>query len=89
MYCSKDQYMSHEIVNKLINMMGHKVLRQLLARIRGSDPCLHTVIADETTNIACSKQLNVSIRCVDNDYPVYEDSIGLVSTKASTLHLDI
>ena len=67
------KYMSHEIVNKLITLMGHKILRQLLARIK-CVPSWYAVIVDEATGVACKEQMNLSIRYVDNDYTISEDS---------------
>ena len=52
----------------------------------------YAIIADETSDVACREQLNLTIRYVDDDYIISEDSIGLFSlpdTKASTLHLDV
>ena len=45
-WIEEGKYMSHEIVNELITLMGHKVLRQLLANIKRSDPCWYSIIAD-------------------------------------------
>ena len=89
-WIEEGKYMSHEIINELITLMGHKVLRQLLACIKGNDPSWYAIIADEATDVACREQFNLTIRYVDNDYTVHEDSIGLVclpDSKAITLHL--
>ena len=83
------KYMSHEIVNELITLMEHKIVRQLLARIKCCVPSWYAVIVDEAIDVACREQMNLSIRYVDNDYTISEDSIGLFylpNTSASTLH---
>ena len=69
--------MSHDIVNELVTLMGHNVLRKLLCRMKNQSPEWYSLIGDEATDINYSEQLNVSIRYVDNDYNVHEDPIGL------------
>jgi len=87
-WITEKKYMSHDIVNELISLMGQKVLRQILEKIKSNSPYWYSVIADEATDIACREQLNLSIRHVNDDYVVSEDSVGLFSlpnTKAETL----
>ena len=82
--------MSHNIVNELITLMGQSVLRKLLCQIKVTDPYWFSIIVDETADIACHEQLNLTIRYVDNDYIISEDSIGLFSlpdTTAKTFHV--
>ena len=68
----------YEIVNELITLMGHKILRQLLACIKCCVPSWYAVIiVDKATDVACREQMNLSDRYVDNDYTISEDSIGL------------
>ena len=84
----KQKYMSHDIVNELIGLMGCKLLRLLLSKIKRYEPSWYSVIADEATEVVCNEQFNISIRYVDDDYVICEDTIGLVSlpnTTASTL----
>ncbi len=42
-----------------------------------------SIIADEATDVVYQEQLNLSIRCVDNEYEVYEDSVGLFQMPAT------
>ena len=89
-WIEQGKYMSHEIVNELIMLMGQNVLRRLLSRIKANDPGWYAIVADEATDVACREQFNVSIRYVDSHYMVRKDCIGLISlpdTKASTLHI--
>ena len=70
--------------------MGQSILRKLLCQIKSADPCWFSIIVDETADIACHEQLNLTIRYVNNDYIINEDSIGLFSlpdTTAKTLHV--
>ncbi|CAH1254781.1 ZMYM1 [Branchiostoma lanceolatum] len=53
-----------------------------------NDPAWFALIADEATDVACNEQLNISVRYVDYDYNVHEDSLGLyrlTSTDAATI----
>ena len=89
-WIEEGKYMSHDIVNELITLMGQSILRKLLCQIKNVDPCWFAIIVDETTDVARHEQLNLTIRYVDNDYIIHEDSIGLFSlpdTTANTLHV--
>ena len=80
------RYLSHEVVNELIEIMAHKVLRQILSEIREAE--WFAIIGDETCDVSGAEQFALSIRWVDCDYTVYEDLIGLIEvdkTDAVTL----
>lgn len=82
------KYMSHEIINELIKLMGNTVLRNIIANIKSCEPCWYSIIADETMDVTCKEQMNVCIRYVNDDYVVNEDSLGvhcIPDTKADTL----
>ena len=57
--------------------MGHDVLRKVIARVTSSSPAWFAIIANEATDVNYSEQLNISVCYVDDNYNVYEDSIGL------------
>ena len=78
----RHQYMSHDIVNEMINLMGHAVLRALLKDIR--EACWFSIIADETRDISNKEQLAIGIRWVDEKCKVQEDLIGLVHVPSTT-----
>ncbi|XP_078613923.1 zinc finger MYM-type protein 1-like [Branchiostoma floridae x Branchiostoma japonicum] len=87
-WLQQGRFMSHDTINELITLMGHNVLRSVLERINGNDPAWFAIIADEATDVACNEQLNISIRYVDSNYEVHEDSLGLYqlpSTNAATI----
>ena len=71
------KYMSHDIVNELITIMGHNVLRVVLDRVKMQSPAWYAIIADEATNVNFSEQLNLSVRYVDYNYTISEDPVGL------------
>ena len=82
----RHQYLSHDIINELIILMGNALLRNLLSKIREAN--WYAVIADETRDISNREQLSLSIRWVDESYLIHEDFIGLVhvlQTTASSL----
>ena len=72
----KHQYMSHDIVNELIPLMGKAILRDLLVNIREAK--WFAILADETRDVSNHEQLSLSIRWVDKSYLIHEDFIGLV-----------
>ena len=51
--------------------MAHKVLRQILSKIRESE--WFAIIGDETRDTSGVEQFALSLRWVDFDYGVYED----------------
>ena len=68
------KYLSHEVINEIIEMMAH--LRNLLVNIRNAN--LFALIANETQDINGLEQFAISLRWVDDSYMVHEDLIGLV-----------
>ena len=80
------RYLSHDIINELIEIMAHKLLRQLLSEIR--EVQWYSTIGDETCVASGAEQFAVSVRWVDTNYTVYEDLIALAKveqTDAATL----
>ena len=83
-------YLSHDIVNEMITLMGNTLLRKKLDNIRKA--VWYSIIADETRDISNSEQLAICIRWVSPDYVIHEDLIGLVhvpSTESTTLSVAI
>lgn len=82
----RKEYISPQIINKLITTMGQSVLRQLLGEIRMSS--WFSILADEATDISHHEQMSLSIRWVDDSCTVHEDVLGLIQlpdTKAKTI----
>ena len=61
------QQSATEVVNELICMMGQSVLRKLLCNIKRVTPHWFGIIADEATDVSNREQLNLSIRCVNDN----------------------
>ena len=80
------EYISPEIVNKLIMIMGQTVLRQILTEIKST--LRYSIIADEASDISHNEHMNLAIRWVDSNYDIHEDTLGLFQlpdTKAATI----
>ena len=85
-WVNKEEYISPNIVNEIIVLMGQTVLRNIIAQIKSS--MWFTLIADEATDISHNEQMCISIRWVVCWYEIHEDPLGLVQlpdTKAETL----
>ena len=65
----RKEYISPEIVNELIMMMGQAVLRQILAEIKST--LWFSLIADEASDISHNEYINISIRWVDSNYVIH------------------
>ena len=79
------EYISPEIVNELM-IMGQTILWQMLAEIKST--LWYAVIADEASDISHNEHMNITVRWVDNNYDIHEDTLGLVQlpdTKAATI----
>ncbi|PIK54239.1 putative zinc finger MYM-type protein 1-like [Apostichopus japonicus] len=79
-------YLSPVIVNEMIQLIGHSVLRDLLSDIREAG--MFAIMADETSDLSNKEQLSICIRWVDSGFKIHEDLIGFVHvihTDAETL----
>ena len=85
-WLGKKEYISPEIVNELITIMGQTVLRNILAKVK--EAMWYAIIADEATDISHNEVMCISVRWVDAHYDIHEDVLGLVQlpdTKSETL----
>jgi len=64
--------------------LGQRLLRQILHNIQQVSSPWYGLLADEATDAANKEQLNVTIRWVDDDYKINEDSIGLFCLPSTT-----
>ena len=69
-WLKENRYMSHDIINEQITIMGNTLLRTLLCCIKKSDPAWYAIIADEASDVANKEQFYLSIRWVSDDYTV-------------------
>ena len=70
------RYLSSDIINEIIGIMGHHVLREILREIRES--VRYSLIADESMDSSNKEQLCTSIRWVDNSFNIHEDPVELI-----------
>lgn len=87
-WLNEKKYMSPEVINELICMMGQAVLRRLLYNITRVTPNWFGIIADEATDVSNREQLKLSIRWVNDNYEVSEDPVrlfALPNTTANTI----
>ena len=91
-WISENKYLSHDIMNKQIEMIGKSLLHVILENVRKCTPPWYSLIGDKATDVANREQFNLSIRWVDNNYEIHEDPLGvfwLPNTTADTLVKDI
>ena len=79
-WLDSNHYLSPQIVNEMITLIGNILFRKLLIRIR--EACWYSIIADETRNISNIEQLTVTIQWVSGTYEVQEDLIGMIHVQA-------
>ena len=70
----RSHYMSPPVINELISLIGHDILRGIVFDIQRGQ--WFSVLGDETTDIANKEQFGVSIRCVDEKYEIHEECLG-------------
>jgi len=86
-WIDKREYISPEIVNTIIKLMGKAIRDEILAEIKGSR--WYSVIADEAMDTYHFEQMSLSIRWVNNWYQVFEDTLAfaeLPNTKAIAIY---
>lgn len=83
---SSYKWTSHEIINEMMSIMSHEVIRQLATTVREAK--FYSIIVDETSDISVHEQISICIRYVDQQLQVHEIFFGFyetVSTTASTV----
>ena len=73
------RYLSHDIVNEILEIMAHQILRELLDRIREAE--WFALIADETQDVSRVEKFSISLRWADTEYVVNEDVIAFASVE--------
>lgn len=69
-WLKENKYMSHDIINEQIAIMGQTLLCTLLHDMKKCAPAWYAVIADEAEDVVDREQFNLSIRWVNDDYGV-------------------
>ena len=69
------EYLSHDIVNECISLLGNTLLRELLCSIR--ETSIFSIMADETRDISNQEKLSICIHWIDSEFSIHEDLIGI------------
>ena len=89
-WVSDGKYQSPEIINEIIAIFGHKILRSLIFDVQSQ--CWFSLLADETRDTSNREQLVICLRWVADNYEIAEDMVGLVqleNTTAETVYLTL
>ena len=90
LWVTENKYQSPEIVNEMIEMMAHKLLRDFLVDINSRR--WFSLLADETRDVSNCEQLVLCLRWVSEEYEVNEDQVGLIqldNTTAETIYTSL
>ena len=81
-----DKYVSADIQNELLKVMGLQVLRDIATSLHSAE--FYSIMVDETTDVSSKEQAVLCFRCVSDDLIAHEDFVGLYgieNTEAKTL----
>ena len=81
-----DKYVSADIQNELLNVMGLQVLRDIATSLHSAE--FYSIMVDETTDVSNKEQAVLCFRWVSDDLIAHEDFVGLYgieNTEAKTL----
>lgn len=79
------KWISHDIINEIIEIMAHAVLRIVIPNIKASNPDgFYTIMIDETTDISVTEQVSVCFRFVcASTFEIHELFVGFYSTDST------
>ena len=75
-FIHEKKYLSGDIVNEFIALMGNVVLHELLSEIRVAN--IFSLIADEASDVSHKEQLCITVRWVDSFFQIHETPLELV-----------
>ena len=81
-----DKYVSADIQNELLKVMGLQVLRDIATSLHSAE--FYSIMVDETTDVSNKEQAVLCFRWVSDDLVAHEDFVGLYgieNTEAKTL----
>ena len=81
-----DKYVSADIQNELLKVMGLQVLRDIATSLHSVE--FYSIMVDETTDVSNKEQAVLCFRWVSDDLIAHEDFVGLYgieNTEAKTL----
>ena len=71
-----NNFMSHDITNEQITIVGATLVQTLYSNIRNIIPAWFTVIGYEATDVKNREQFNLAIRWFDDKYEASEEPVG-------------
>jgi hypothetical protein len=75
------KWISHDVVNEMLEIMAHAVVRSLLGEVRKAN--FYAIMIDETSDIAVKEQVSFCIRFAEKLFQIHELFFGFYAT-AST-----
>ena len=81
-----DKYVSADIQNELLKVMGLQVLRDIATSLHSAE--FYSIMVDETTDVSNKEQAVLCFRWISDDLIAHEDFVGLYgieNTEAKTL----
>ncbi|KAK7925889.1 hypothetical protein WMY93_008199 [Mugilogobius chulae] len=78
----ENKWLSHDILNEMIEIMAHDVLRTLLKEIKSAE--FFAVILDETSDITVKEQVSICLRFINDDLEPEEVFVGFYETASTT-----
>ena len=79
----RGSYMHSEIQNELLEIMGHKILRESILKPIQNAP-FFALMCDESTDRSNKEQMVICLRTADDTFKVREDFIGLYQLDSTT-----
>ena len=76
---SGNTYLSHDIIQELLEMIGPALLRSTLQEIRKAP--FYGIIADETRDVSGKEQFSICVRWCNDQFEVFEDFIDFVEAE--------
>ena len=76
----KDKYVSPQIQNEILSIMGTTVLREIASAIRRAR--YFALMADEVTDSSNKEQVVICFRSVDEEFQCHEDVVGLYQVES-------
>ena len=74
-----DKYVSADIQNELLKVMGLQVLRDIATSLYSAE--FYSIMVDETTDVSNKEQAVLCFRWVSDDLIAHEDFVGLYGTE--------
>lgn len=75
-FMSDKRYLSPEVINKLVSLMGRYVLKSILSSVNNTR--LYSIISDEVSDVSHKEQLCITLRWVSDDFEIFEKPVEII-----------